>query len=561
MRTKRFLSLLLAIAMLAAMTISASAAETSKIYLTDDFPESVYTNGNTLLAAAGLGTFDDAGKFTFKGFDIDGDPETDDKVKNDFRINGNGPYWTKTSTYANTSAVSPDRLREVGATYYMTNWNASGWWTYGTNSLGHNALHTKIGTSFWGNKTFLHRILPERWEAEADEALVFSVEIEPIQTTHTISGTSVSPGDDVYKLHASTVVDGVATNIKTTGLGLGMTKTTTVVDEEAGTKETSWVMKIGGVEVPQSACNRVYNYSTVLKYVDAENLSRQNYVDGVELGSAANVVANAVEGYNFMADQTWSYKASKAKVYTLSTAAGAFNVARTGSGLVNKNTVSMPVKFSQPVEAATYDADAVTITGVRGDDEITLVNGRDFDVSNVTEVIDDTEIYSTAVITFNEELEEATDYTITFPGTVKNTAAVELEGYNTISFSTPTPDIVIDSFNIVKGWGSDAETTVDAFAADGTLQVASLELRNTTEAAKNVAVIYAVYGSNGQLTDVVYANDTVAGATGTVIGAGMNLTAVGSVKAFVWDGISSLKPHSEATVKTIADPAAAPAAN
>ena len=30
------------------------------------------------------------------------------------------------------------------------------------------------------------------------------------------------------------------------------------------------------------------------------------------------------------------------------------------------------------------------------------------------------------------------------------------------------------------------------------------------------------------------------------------LSATGTVKAFVWDGISSLKPHAEETVKTIA---------
>ncbi|MBR5587118.1 MAG: hypothetical protein IKW02_04055 [Clostridia bacterium] len=556
MRTKRFLSLVLAVAMLGTMAISASAAETSKIYLTDDFPESVYTNGNTLLAAGGMGSFNDAGKFTFKGFDVDGDPETSDTKTSDFRINGNsGAYWSKSGSYAGAYAVTPDRLRQLGISYYYTNWNSGGLWGFSTNSLGHNALYAKQGTgSFKSSFHCLYRILPERWLSEADEALVFTTEIEPIATTYTLTGTSfqMSTTGHLYYLQASTVVDGAATNIKTTGVSTAFAKTETVVDAEAGTKEISWTTKVGGVEVPQSDCGKVFNYTTVLSYKDDATLTRQNYVDGVALGSPVDVEGNAVESYDFMADRPWGYKAANAKLYSLSTAAGAFNVTRTSTGLVPTSATSIPVKFSQPVDAATYDADAVTITGVSDDKTTTLVNGKDFELTALTEVVEGSEIYSTTNIILNTELEEATDYTITFPAEICNTAAISLGAYNTINFSTPTPEVKLNAFDVIKGWGTDAEAVAEEFVADGSLQTAKLALENTTEEAKNVAVIYAVYGNNGQLKEVVYADDRIAALSETEITAGTTLTDEGTVKAFVWDGISSLKPYSKETVKTIA---------
>ncbi|MBR5586701.1 MAG: Ig-like domain-containing protein [Clostridia bacterium] len=563
MKTKRILSLVLAVAMLGTMAISASAAETSKVYLTDDFPESAYSSPDHYQVAGGYASFNDAGKLVFKPFDHDGNPETA-LVQNDMRINGSGPYWSiSANNKYNATAVTPEQLRALGYYYYYTNWNASAHMSASTNSRGNSAMLTAFGNSFWGNKRWLHRILAERWTAEENEAFVFTAEIEPIQTTvRTKMGykaetdtysSGFSMGGNIYELHVSTVgEDEIATNMSQTGVSIGATKVPEAEPVEPGVKYENVTVNIGGVAFGEEACNKVYDYATVLTPSAEGKFSRQNYVDGVALGKAASVTGNSVESYAFLTHQGISYKAAKARAYSLSLAEGAFNVARTATGLVPTSTVSIPVKFSQPVAAATFDTDAVTITGVCDGEEIVLVNGEDFEITALTEVIEGNEIYSTATIVLNTDLKDDAEYTITFPGTITNTAAIALEGYNTINFTTPTPEIKLNAFNVVKNWGSDAEATATDFVADGTLQLASLKLTNTTEAAKNVAVIYAVYGTNGQLTDVVFADDTVAGGVATEIGAGVTLSETGTVKAFVWDGISSLKPYSKETVKTIA---------
>lgn len=202
-------------------------------------------------------------------------------------------------------------------------------------------------------------------------------------------------------------------------------------------------------------------------------------------------------------------KYSDVKAYTLKTAAGAFN-ASTATAVVPVNATNIKVKFSQPVNAITYDKTAVTMTA------------------------------------------EDTDYVITFPGTIENTISKKLDGYNTVSFSTPKPEIAINSFDVISGFDSDAEAVAAGFVANGTLQGAKLNLTNTTDAAKNVAVIYAVYASNGQLKDIVYINDSIEADTTAAFHTGVKLSETGSVKAFIWDGLTSVKPYRDATVKTIA---------
>ena len=257
----------------------------------------------------------------------------------------------------------------------------------------------------------------------------------------------------------------------------------------------------------------------------------------------------------FSAYQTgYSYAAGTSmanfKMYTIKNGVGAFNVSTTAGDVVPAKTKVIPVKFSQPVAPENFDATAVTVTK-NGE---ALVYGADYSVTELDQYVGENggETYSTASVVF-EQLDMSSEYVITFPTTITNELGTTLaEGYNKVEFITPQPDIKVNGFNAVKGWGSEEEAVVDAFAADGSLQGAALTVENTTGAAKNVAVIYAVYGVNGQLADIVYANDTVAATSETEIGAGVKLGAAGTVKAFVWDGVSSLTPHSGATVKTIA---------
>jgi len=299
---------------------------------------------------------------------------------------------------------------------------------------------------------------------------------------------------------------------------------------------------------------QTYNYATKIyaPTAAATTLKRDSYIDGVLFGTNTKHhgfdADYTIEGFQFQGSDKVPTKYSNLRMYTLKTAEGSFNVSSTASAApISASTTSVDVKFSQPVAPSSFDKTAVVVkkNGV-------AMESTAYSVSDLTDVVGaiGEEIYSTVRVTFTEDLEIATNYTIEFPSTVTNTVATELGTYNTVAFRTVTPAIILRNFNIVTGFNG-TEATADNFVANGTLQGAALSIENTTAEDKNVAVIYAVYTTGGQLSDVVYANDTITANTEGVINAGLKLSSTGTVKAFVWDGISSLKPYANSTVKTI----------
>ena len=322
--------------------------------------------------------------------------------------------------------------------------------------------------------------------------------------------------------------------------------------------EDGWSGAYGNDYIINIGDGVVHNFTSVITKKSDTSLQRRMYHDGVPYNNNNATTKNldadyTIHGVDFQFGGWTGEKRTNLKVYTLKTTEGAFNVS-TAADVVPATTKSMKVKFSQPVNGTTYDKTAVTMTA--GGEP--LAYGTDFAVSDLTEVIgsEGGEIYAEATVSFMSDLAEDTEYEITFPGTIKNTIYTDLEGYNTVSFSTPKPEISIDGFDVIKGFGTASEAVAESFVADGTLQGASIKLINNTDVTKNVSVIYAVYSAAGHLTDVVYTDSTIAAGVTDTFETGATLSETGSVKAFIWDGLTSLKPYRDATVKAISAPAA-----
>ena len=186
-------------------------------------------------------------------------------------------------------------------------------------------------------------------------------------------------------------------------------------------------------------------------------------------------------------------------------------------------TRSVAITFTQPVSDVT--ADAAVFTLKKGTETVDTLSGDIVTAGTVGG-----SYVSTATLTL-PELEEGADYEIVVTG-VKNELGAELTD-NTISFSTPKPDITTAAPTITN-------------ATVGAMSEASVAVsNNTVDESKTISVIYAVYNNAGALCDVVYVNDTVAADTTATISAGIKLGSdAAKVKAMVWDGLSNINPFT-----------------
>lgn len=587
MRTKRILSLMLAVMMLASLTITASAAAQSKVFLTEDFD---YADTNDFLK-------------TYGWLDADG--------------NHTAMWNTSSRTAANKIEASGKlaELRAAGISHYYYHDHANnGSQVRGemtTNSNGAKAwgMTYTTGRNSWGDWVTI--IAPQGWNAidNFGEAMVVDFDMEisasllPDRVKYYLEkedGTrSVLCADEATR---DSILDGKTPSNSSWGYGAISWETAQVIKSlDSGAVSIKSVYGLSGKDnitydtdksqtftatdgtvyykgvatnvtstteqtiFGQDKANysggtatinvgQIYNYASKIfaPAADATKLQRQSYIDGVQFGNnAAHHGFDSdytIEGFQFRGTDKVPTKYSNLRMYTLKTAEGSFNVSSTASAApVSASTTSVEVKFSQPVAPASFDKSAVVVkkNGVAMDSSA-------YSVSDLTDVVGaiGEEIYSTVRVTFLEDLDIATDYTIEFPSTVTNTIATELGTYNTVAFRTVTPAIILRNFKIVTGFNG-TEAVAENFKADGTLQGAALSIENTTAEDKNVAVIYAVYTTGGQLSDVVYANATITANTTGAVDAGLKLSSAGTVKAFVWDGISSLKPYANSTVKTI----------
>ena len=570
MKAKKILSLILAIAMMA--TISVSAAQ-SEVYIYEDFD---YDSMDDFYKAYGW---------------LDANGEQTEYYANTTRDQVfNQAFFTALKESGNDKMFMHDHKN-----YQAFRGQGKAYWSLAANSNGDNAYYNvaKANTGAWSEK--LTFAAPKAWNGieNADEAYVISYDQEVVAHRFegdTFTGTYTAKldanGKKVYTTSpnlSSHYVDYSPVCAYYENMGTGsfsyvslnnynyVFNTTYTPDPDAELAEG--VVEAGTYECTvksfdvQDGWNGAYGnhfyfpvgdgvhtFTSVITKKSDTSLQRRMYHDGVPYNNNkatdANLKANyTIHGVGFNFGSWVSEKRTNLKAYTLKTGEGAFNVSAV-EDVIPAYSTSVKVKFSQPVEASTYDETAVTMTA--GGEALTY--GEDFVVSDVTEVIESAggEIYSEATVSFMTDLSEGTNYVITFPGTIKNTMYTDLEGYNVASFSTPKPEIAINAFNAIKGFGSADEAVVEGFVADESLQGAKINLTNTTDAAKNVAIIYAVYASNGQLNNIVYINDSIDADSTAAFHAGVKLSETGKVKAFIWDGLTSVKPYRDATVKTIA---------
>ena len=553
MRMKRFLSLMLAVLMLASLTISASATA-SKVYLYEEFD---YDSLDAFGAAYSWNSStDEAGGTTYTPASVGTAYALNDAVN--FRTNGvtRAQHYTLTTSNLTNYPIS------------IVDTNGDKAFQYGADP----ATDT-------GRKGEVLFIPAEVWAptAETEEKYVISVDLENVDLGIAHSGVTEGKytiDDEGKYTYYDTEGNALTAAITTTNTGssiLGdawrlwsttgaaniynlrydvVTFTTNANDEKSGTFTRTGANSSrfwdGANYVLENDVR--YNFKNVLTYNNGTNLSYRTYVDGVDK-RGGTLGGGDFSAFLIKPNAMLTYKLYNVKMYSLSTADNAFNVSAENTANLSTSTTSLTVRFSQPVEASTYNANAVTMT--KDGAEFT-----GFRAGDVVEKIVDGEIYSEVVISIPNGLEESSEYEIIFPAAVKNTIATALgETNNKVTFTTATPDISMKSFLITKAWNTPAEAPALSFGKDGVYGTA-LELKNNSDARKQVAVIYAVYAANGKLTDVVYANDTVEVSKIATIGAGVELTdavAGGKVKAFIWDGISTLRPHRDSLTWNIAE--------
>ncbi|MBR5215880.1 MAG: hypothetical protein IKV80_06630, partial [Bacteroidales bacterium] len=499
---KRFLSFMLALAMLASMAISASAAP--QLYLKidldryetiDDFLAIVAENSERNVA--GAVSLRDAGTYVQYGSsNAVGDWSN---THSRFTTDANGIKWFEFLNTEGTSSTSRN-----GNFYVMP----ATTWDY-VNTPGETYVIS-----------YDLKVNPLSQELEAKTA---GYDITAVWASDD-AGTGAKE-DSFARLARTATTSADITLITYNSHSSGDSRGTDVYG--VMTADTSYKLAVG------------YKYDETKDY-PVKNVAVNGVINSTSDAKAgASNATPKLLGFHSLHNALMGEAIREFKMYTISNAANAFNVSRVGEGTIPATGATVTVKISQPVYAPSFDPDAVTIEG--------LVNGEDFLVSDVTEVATvGSEIYSTATVRFLTNLEDASDYTITFPATIKNEIGTELGTNNTVTVSTPEPEVVVSNQIITKAWGTDAAATVNTFAADGVYGV-SQDIKNNTLEAKDFAVIYAVY-AGGKLADVVYTSENIAAGETTTIGTGVKLENVagGQVKSFIWDGLTSIKPHTEA---------------
>jgi|GEM_PF-4010822 len=571
MRTKRILSLLLVFAMLAAMTISASAVAQSEVFLTEfyDYPSATAYYNSTILDGVSVRKKGNMGLEATHSYEYNvynrGSSGATSILLSPVEIPkpAEGPWlWTDgekiIASIARKRVPTLAELRALGQKAYGYHWNegilnnASLAILPRTDGGPGNYFYTKevneSGAVFGSGSVKLNYIPEEAWTAVDGEKFVLSYDIANTYnvvdytwngTLYTNHGRTNSINFNWFNLLFSDA-SGNITYSPVHTINNGYYNVATLPAETPRASIDNWYWP---------AQDEFHRFSVVLEK-NGTGISRTKYRDGA-LVPTASTIANVskFEAFEFTIYDAQPYAYSNLKMYTLKTGAGAFRVTAENTTDVPLSASYIDVKFTQPVEPTSFNKNSVVVKK----DGVALDSSA-FSVSDVTEVVGDVgeEIYSTVRVTFTEDLEAASDYTIEFPASTKNTIETQLGEYNTVSFTTETPDIMVQGYKIIKNWGEADEEEVDILTGFGNYGVEA-EIMNTSAAAKNIAVIYAIYSTNGVLSNVAYVNDTIDADTTAHIGAGIaGITAGSTVKAFVWDGITSLKPWATALEKTVA---------
>ena len=151
------------------------------------------------------------------------------------------------------------------------------------------------------------------------------------------------------------------------------------------------------------------------------------------------------------------------------------------------------------------------------------------------------------VISFTDDLEYNAAYEIKISG------IVDMYEQNISEVSIPftvqdVPEIRLNDLRISKGIGSSYEQISEIESGNG-LQAVSLSLENTTQVNKNVNLIFAFYdGDTGRFEHVMMTQTSISGSdTKTItMGTDFSMSKGDIVKAFVWEGFSTIKPWIDA---------------
>ncbi len=565
MRMKRLLSLVLAFAMLASLTISASPDAVSRVYYVQDFD---YTGMEAFLADAnyyplasreGAATTITTVNKTLTNGDINSGYAL--TAYDNFA----GIPVLKAKTNKMTLITEAEMNRGTTNTLDSTSKIA-------TNSNGDKAFFPWSETTITSNQKWYTANLvfmpTESWDSTGkDEAYVISYDVEKVTDEATAEQAHLYD-----RIFTSTAADGTTkyarSNVFQKSKAGVLGRDTVMADGKVYNVTLTFTPDDTGLAFASYVDGVKDNTVTANNYANANgSVVTRPSTDGTYASytwTAANkIVGTKIEGFSIGFSYLHRRSFADVKSYTVSTAPYAFAVESaptTGATGVKTSDTKVTVKFTQPV--GSLDKAAVKV--YKNDVEMT----GGYEVGDPKEVVGAVggEIYSTVDVDFTS-LDAASVYKIEFPTTTANIvgnhltmveAATEEGAEDTVyaannvaTFATEVTDLVISNFNVVTAFGTDAETrTPDGSFTAGTLQGAAIDIRNTTAAEKNIAVIYAVY-SGTQLADVVYANAAIGSGKTSTVEAGLTPSNAGTVKVFVWD-FAALKPYTDATTKTVA---------
>jgi len=438
---------------------------------------------------------------------------------------------------------------------------------FGTNSLGSKSLLTYNGTSALNKTTTWYHLPDNAWDFTAadnqDETYVISYEVDmnpryqASKATHYVDTATIWGG--TYTTGDEGTTWTVAPNFMQatwTELGAGDSATSTpqstvsykfmYANKQNGSTDTlthavgtARRIAIGfkynsSNSKANAAGDGVYYYPTRL-FANEGTLVRT--ADNDYTGFTSFEGRNNLYGWYAASQSTIGHEYANIRMYTIKT--DDFKVTAQTTTDVPLNTKSMRIFFSNIVSSATY-TDATKDAIVVKADGIPMAEGT-YGIGNRVDVIGEVggEIYSYVDISFTA-LEEGTTYTVEFPETITNEIGTTLTGKNIATFATKMPDVKIMPLTVVGA---------ESLVANGELQAVKATLINNTSAPKNVALIYAVYAGD-KLADIVYINDSVEDTTDYEVG--LKLASAGTVKAFAWDGMTSLKPYTGSVQLTVA---------
>ena len=147
---------------------------------------------------------------------------------------------------------------------------------------------------------------------------------------------------------------------------------------------------------------------------------------------------------------------------------------------------------------------------------------------------------NTVSILFNSDLEISTSYKIDYSA-VTDESGLVISGDAVQTFRTEEWGAVnISSCKFIKNIGDSASET-DSFTASE-LNGVLVTLNNTSEEKQSATIIYAVYSSEGRLTDTLISKNIVPASNSVTVTQGVKVENNGYIKLFIWDGMNTMRP-------------------